>query len=86
MSDTTPAPTSENVIVEVCALVLEPIYERVNVQVEDGGAVSPLVIVKVKVRFWQWLWFSPAEIEDQLLRLLRLIARGRHFRIRVVPA
>ena len=68
MSDTTPAPTPENVIAELCALVLEPIYERVNVQVEDGGAVSPLVIVKVKVRFWQWLWFSPAEIEDQLRR------------------
>lgn len=74
---------AEEVIAEACALMLAPHFQSVNVIVEDGWTVSPLVIITVKLRFWQWLWFEPTDFEVRVQSFLNLVARGRYYRVRV---
>ena len=74
---------AEEVIAEACALMLAPHFQSVNVIVEDGWTASPLVLITVRVRFWQWLWFDASEFEVRVQSFLRLVARGRHYRVRV---
>lgn len=77
-SMTTPTPT--NIIAEVCTIVLSS-YKVRTVKVQDEWTLSPLVLVNVEVRAWQWPWFDADDVEDRILRLLKIIAPSRHFRV-----
>ena len=78
-------PTAEDVIAEACALLLASNFDSIRVRVEDASSPCPLVIVTVRVRFWQWISFDPMAIEQRVVSFLKLIARGRQFRVRVAP-
>jgi hypothetical protein len=85
MIDTMLTPGAEAAIVEACTLLLAPECTNVNVRVEDEWSASPVVLVTAKVRLWHWPWFHADEAEVRLVKLLKLISRGRTFRVRVTP-
>lgn len=76
-------PAAEDLIAEACSLLLAKRFESLYVRIEDGWTASPLVIVTVRVRLWQWPWFDPPDLEMRLRSFLKLLSRDRLYRVRV---